>query len=36
MIVAVLLSMAITPPPPRCVVRDLVGNVPGRCRVWLP
>lgn len=35
MITLVFLSMAFTPPAPKCIVRDLVEGVPGRCRVWM-
>ena len=36
MITLLYLSMAFTPPAPRCIVREIVFGVPGRCRVWLP
>lgn len=34
MIVLLLWSMAFTPPAPRCIVREIVFGVPGRCRAW--
>lgn len=36
MIVALFLSMAFTPPAPRCIVREIVAGIPGRCRAWGP
>ena len=35
MIVLLLWSMAFTPPAPKCIVREIMAGVPGRCRVWV-